>query len=272
VTDGEGNPVPLKTRIATGFVALLEAKLAPGKEIELGEVTLEPRTPTQSAHEGQWNLFTKGKFSVWYDRLEDAANDKSLSKLATGKLELDVKDLPQRQEKDKEGFTAWGNEVGGLQAGLGFRPGEKRAYSHGETVTLVVRVRNVGKEQVKFSYLQPFIEHAPTVTDSDNIAVPQPSVMYEIGAREAGVVELAPGKTIEIHELKRELKPASENSSKQRGADGHPYALYGTGKVGVQYNRVLGAPEMGRPGWKLDPALSKLATGLLELEITKARE
>jgi hypothetical protein len=29
---------------------------------------------------------------------------------------------------------------------LGFKAGEKRAYSHGETVTLVVRVRNVGKQ------------------------------------------------------------------------------------------------------------------------------
>ena len=78
-------------------------------------------------------------------------------KLATGKLELEVKsDPPQKQEQkqEKEGFTAWGKEVGGLQAGLGFRPGEQRAYHHGETVTLVVRVRNVGKETVKFQYLR----------------------------------------------------------------------------------------------------------------------
>ena len=29
---------------------------------------------------------------------------------------------------------AWGKEVGGLQAGLGFKPGDKRVYHHGETV------------------------------------------------------------------------------------------------------------------------------------------
>ena len=46
-----------------------------------------------------------------------------------------------------------GQGVGGLQAGLGYRPGEKRVYRHGETVKLVVRVRNVGKEEVKFSVL-----------------------------------------------------------------------------------------------------------------------
>src|SRR6266550_2561113 len=56
----------------------------------------------------------------------------------------------------KEAFTAWGKEVGGLQAGLGFRPGEHRVYHHGETVTLVVRVRNVSKEEVKFQYLKEF--------------------------------------------------------------------------------------------------------------------
>ena len=29
---------------------------------------------------------------------------------------------------EKDTFIAWGQEVGGLQAGLGFRPGQKRAY------------------------------------------------------------------------------------------------------------------------------------------------
>jgi hypothetical protein len=57
---------------------------------------------------------------------------------------------PQKQEQqpEKEAFTAWGKEVGGLQAGLAL--GKKRAYNQGKAVTLVVRVRNVGKEAVKF--------------------------------------------------------------------------------------------------------------------------
>lgn len=101
VTDGEGKPVPLKRRIASGFVALLETTLAPGKEIELAEVKLEPRTATQSVHEGQWNLFTTGKFSVWYDQLADPANDKTLSKIATGKLDLEIK-FTATPENDKQ--------------------------------------------------------------------------------------------------------------------------------------------------------------------------
>jgi RNA polymerase sigma factor (sigma-70 family) len=172
-----------------------------------------------------------------------------------------------KQEKEQEPFTAWGTEVDGLQAGLGYPPGAKRAYHHGETVTLVVRVRNVRKETVRFSYLQPFVEHWPTVTDSAGKRVPQPALLDEIGERLPGVVELPPGKEIELHALKRQLRPASESASKEFM---QPYALYGTGKVEVQYEQVLGTPEMGYPGWKLDPTLSKLATGKLALEIKSA--
>ena len=72
---------------------------------------------------------------------------------------------------------------------------------------------------------------------------------------------MAPGKEIGLHQLKRELRPASESGDKRFES------LHGTGKVSVQYERVLGMPSMGVPGWKLDSALSKLATGKVELEI-----
>jgi DNA-binding beta-propeller fold protein YncE len=165
-----------------------------------------------------------------------------------------------KKEKDKEAFTAWGKEINGLQAGLGFRPGEHRAYHYDETVTLVVRVRNVGKDTVKFSYLGPFIEHSPTVADSNGKPIPQPKVPPDVGGHIPGKMELAPGKEIELHELKRQLRPARESGSMQ------PLALYGTGKVAVQYDQVLG-PNEARRNWKQDPALSMLATGKLELEI-----
>jgi hypothetical protein len=171
---------------------------------------------------------------------------------------------PAVKEKVEEAFTAWGKEIHGLQAGLGFRLGQRRTYIPGETFTLVVRVRNVGKEEVKLSYLQPFIEHSPTVTDIDGKPVPQPMVIPDIGEHLPGEVELPPGKEIELHELKRQLRPASESSSKKVM---QPYPLYGTGKVSVQYEQVLGTPSMGLPGWKIDPTMSKLATGKLELEV-----
>jgi hypothetical protein len=253
VTDGDGMPVPLPHITAFGFHALVDVNLAPGKEIELYELKLEPRSATQSVNNRERTLFGTGKFSVQYERLVEPDNDKVLGKLATGKLELEIK-----TETKEKGFTAWGKEVGGLQAGLGFRPYEKRACSHSETVKLVVRVRNVGK------FLHPFFENQLTVKDGEGKPVPQQNVNDEIGGRTPGELKLAPGKEIDLHELKRELRPANESGNKRFES------LYGTGKVSVQYEQVLGMPSMGVPGWKLDPNLGKLATGQLELEIKSA--
>ncbi len=185
------------------------------------------------------------------------------------KIVLEPKPIPEmktslEQEEEKETFTAWGKEMAGLQAGLGFQPGRKRPYSHDETVTLVLRVRNVSKEAVTFSYLVPFIEQSLMVTDSDGKTIPQPKLIADIGERNAGVEVLLPGKEIELYELKRKLRPARESSTTK---EKRPYSLYGTGKVSIQYDHVLGPPKMGLPNWKLDPTLSKLATGKLELEI-----
>jgi RNA polymerase sigma factor (sigma-70 family) len=178
------------------------------------------------------------------------------------------------QETEKEGFTAWGMEVGGLQAGLSFRPGEHRAYNHGETVRLVVRVRNVGKGTVKFEYLKQFLdENPPTVTDADGKTVPQEEFpVMTLAPRHAPVeVTLAPGREIVLESsidgasgVRHELKPATGKGKPTDGEyRGRP--LYGTGKVSVQYDRLFGNSSKGRI--KLDPTLSKLTTGKLELEI-----
>jgi hypothetical protein len=161
---------------------------------------------------------------------------------------------PQKQEKEKEAFTAWGKEVGGLQAGLGFHPGQKRAYSPGETVKLVVRVRNVSKQEVKFQYLREFImETPPAVTDAEGNS-------FRLGRRTAGglvhvplEVNLAPGKEIELSELK--LEPRSGVQSVHEGQ----WNIFGTGKFSVQYE------QLAHPN--IDKILDKLATGKLELEI-----
>jgi RNA polymerase sigma factor (sigma-70 family) len=175
---------------------------------------------------------------------------------------------PQPQGRDKAAFTAWGKEVGGLQAGLGFRPGERRAYHHGETVTLAVRVRNVGKETVKFEYVRQFLdENLPTVTNADGKAVEQHRLAM-LGFHVPTEVTLEPGKEIELESrgpLRYELRPANgggEPTTKARTL------FVGTGKVSIQYQRVLGNSSAGRI--RLDPALSKLATGKLELEIRPA--
>ncbi len=169
-----------------------------------------------------------------------------------------VKAAP-KPEEEKEAFTAWGKEVGGLQAGLGYLPGEHRTYHIGETVALVVRVRNVSKEAVKFEYLRNFfMEKPPAVTDGEGKPV-HLSGLFDTAAAHLPVDVNLPGKEIELYEWTFKLRPASE-SGKAAFA-----ALYGTGKFHIQYERVFGNSSAGQI--KLDPALSKLATGKLELEI-----
>jgi hypothetical protein len=173
---------------------------------------------------------------------------------------------PKQGQERVEGFTAWGEVVGGLQAGLGYHPGQKRAFSHGETVRLVVRVRNIGKVEVKFQYLRQFlIERPPIVTDADGRAVRQ----WKLDAGGLGhvpeEVSLAPGKEIELGDVRYELWPADKRG-KLWTLKFPP--LCGVGKVSVQYGRVFGNSSLGRI--KLEPNLSELATGKLELEINPA--
>src|SRR5207302_5227406 len=98
----------------------------------------------------------------------------------------------------------------------------------------------------------PLNEHVLDATEGESKPVPQP-VVTDARARKQRDVKVAPGKAIELHELKRELRPA-----KWIGNDGVP-SLHGTGKFSVQYEG-FGGPD-------LDPLLSKLATGKLELEV-----
>jgi hypothetical protein len=174
-------------------------------------------------------------------------------------------DPAARQEK--ESFTAWGKEIGGLQAGLGFRPGEKRAYGHGETVTLVVRVRNVGKKEVEFQYLKEFFkENPPIVTDSDGKKLPGYKILYTPLVHAPEEVSLAPGKEIELSSEQYQLMPTNERA---KGHSGRFLPLWvGTGKVSVQYNRLFGNTSSGRI--KVDPDLLDLTTGSLELEVKPA--
>jgi hypothetical protein len=190
--------------------------------------------------------------------------DVALSKLATGKLELEVKEpekQPQKKE-EKESFTAWGKEIKGLQAGLGFRAGEHRAYRHGETVTLVVRARNVGKEDVKIQYTREFFGLIPPeVTDGPGKSVPQPGPEAYPVPRVPAESTLAPGKELELTAVKLELSPATASGNVITVT-----TLFGTGKLGVRYKQVDGLSPTP------DPILGKLATGKPELEINPKKE
>jgi RNA polymerase sigma factor (sigma-70 family) len=59
---------------------------------------------------------------------------------------------------------AWGKAVNGLQAGLGFRPGDQETYEIGGSVTFVVYLRNTGDREVRLSYAETLLaEWAPAI-------------------------------------------------------------------------------------------------------------
>jgi hypothetical protein len=284
VMDAEGKRANVGNFIDfLGMHIPVKVTLAPGKEIEIHELKLRPVKAkeaglfrpdvVQSENDPGEEFWATGKVNVQYEQVIGNSSsgrmklDPNLAKLGTGKLELEVKSDPPKKQEQKQGkeiVTAWGKEVGGLQAGLSL-PSEKRVYHHGETVTLVVRLRNVGKETVKFKYIRQFLdEKPPTVTDADGKTVPQSGTTF-LGFHVPAEVSLEPGKEIQLESrlpLRYELRPASGGgnpATKERPL------LVGTGKVGIQFEQVFGNSSSGR--MELDPTLTKLGTGKLELEI-----
>jgi hypothetical protein len=195
-----------------------------------------------------------GKYKIAFDGMIQ-----SHPKLATGTVEFEVKPAS---------VTAWGTEINGLQAGVGFPAGQKRAYSHGETVTLVVRIRNVGKEEVTFQYVPAFFQETlPTVKHGTGEPVlPIRGVSAPGKTHSATAVTIAPGKEVELYEWNARLA----HDPVAGGADNRGVIYVRTGRFSVQYERVLGNSSASRI--KIDPALSKLATGRLELEIKSAEK
>lgn len=185
--------------------------------------------------------------------------------LSTGGAEVEVREAAD--------LTAWGKEAGGLQAGLEVQG--KREYRHGETITLLVRVRNVSKEAVKFGYIRQYLdEKPPSVTGADGKVIPQKGPSVE-GLRHVPIeVSLEPGKEMV---LETRIHGASGRPYELRPADGggtpttrNSPLRVGTGKITLQYERVFGNSSIGR--LEIAPALAELATGKLELEVTEAAQ
>jgi RNA polymerase sigma factor (sigma-70 family) len=242
-------------------VRLTELVLKPGETITLYNPVIAVESTEMLRLFGELHVDTPtmyvspGKYKVAFGGMVQ-----SHPALTTGTVEIAVQEPTKPAAAARESFTAWGKELNGLQAGLGYRPGEKRSYHHGETVGLVLRVRNVGKEGVKFVYFNEFFyENPPTVTDCAGKTIPLEGSGLEGLARPVEV-NLAPGKEIDLCELNLALRSASETDKAR------PWTLSGTGKFQLQFERVGG--NIGTGGIKFDPVLSKLVTGKLDLEVT----
>jgi RNA polymerase sigma factor (sigma-70 family) len=191
------------------------------------------------------------------------SNDKSILTLTAGDKTQTWKRSPKANPKEgervapqKEPFTAWGKEVGGLQAGLGFKAGEKRVYTHGEKVTLVVRLRNVGTEPVTFGEGAVVwqLTNPISVTDSDGKAVYVQCLrpFGSFGQLGHQKTQLPPGKEVEYDQVTLQLKPAV--AQEKQVPDN---ILLGSGKFRVEY-RTDGFGS------------NNPTTGKLELEVKEA--
>jgi RNA polymerase sigma factor (sigma-70 family) len=258
VTAADGVAMRVYMPLGLGIKVRLEERvIKPGETITLYNPELAVQWEAVAHLQGLIRVDTPticvkpGNYKIAYGRMIQ-----SHPKLTTGTAEFEVK------AAQAESVTAWGKEVGGLQAGLGFHPGQKRAYRHGETVPLVVRVRNVSQNNVKFYYHVEFLEETtPAVTDANGNAIPVQRKITAGGIQGLGQVDLAPGKETELYELRLILKPASEQAEKMLRA------LYGTGTFQIQYKQVDRIRSATEELYLDEPILDKLATGKLELEV-----
>jgi RNA polymerase sigma factor (sigma-70 family) len=271
VRDSNGKTLRQDRTRVLGIHLPVEVTLEPGKEIDLesrfggGPGASAFRYELRPEH-GGGEATTKdqplvvgiGKVTLQYEQVIGNSLsgrmdlDPKLSKLATGKLEVQV--------QDEEGLTAWGEPVGGLQAGLTLHPKEP-IYHFVEAITLSIRVRNVGKEILRFEYLKQCLdENSPIVAEASGKEIAQHKTRVE-GFHVPVKVTLAPGQEVLLQsrlrgsELKYLLTPADVAGKPMPGR--FPPLFVATGKVSLLYDPIL----------LLDPVLGKLATGKLELQV-----
>ena len=276
ITDADGKAVTIKERNIFGIIE--NSSVAPGKEVDLCKLPLDLRPDTDRKKGESWTLYGTGKFHIQYKDVSVVGEPRleaPVTTHATGKVELEVKEADKKpavekpvepaakQEKEKKTFTEWGKEIGGLQAGLGFRPGEKRPYHHGEEAWIVLRLRNIGKAPVEFSHIWAFfVENPPTITDADGKILKLPK-LAALGLQGPRDTPIAPGKEVVLYEWNCGLQPIG-------GISKNLFTIHGTGKFTLQCTRIVG-PTTGNPNHP-NPTLDKLATGKLELEVKEAEK
>jgi RNA polymerase sigma factor (sigma-70 family) len=237
----------------------IKRALKPGETITLynPDVAVEPEDRRAKVLGDMWVAtpticVAPGKYKIAFGGMIQ-----SHPKLSTGTVEFEVKDVA----KPVEPVTEWGKESGGLQAGLGFKAGEKRPYHHGEEAWIVLRLRNIGKAPVEFSHIGAFfVENPPTITDADGKILQLPKLAAE-GKQAPHDTPIAPGKEVVLYEWNCGLQPIG-------GISKNLFTIHGTGKFTLQCTRIVG-PTTGNPNHP-NPTLDKLATGKLELEIKSA--
>jgi hypothetical protein len=226
------------------YAASIERVLKPGETIALydPEVAVQPEDPKIDG-EVRGDIPTicvaPGKYKIAYSGMIQ-----SHPKLTTGSVDFEVKDQ-----------VAWGKEVDGVQVGILFN--EDRVYTVGEIVTLTVRLRNNGKNDVQFrDDAEYFQKNPPLITDADGKAVKikERNIFGLLRPR-----SVAPGKEVDLIRLELALRTDREKEAE--------WTLYGTGNFHIQYKNVpvVGEVQLGAPGITLE-------TGKLDLEVKRPQK
>jgi RNA polymerase sigma factor (sigma-70 family) len=232
----------------------------------------KPREIDMKHLNGHWNgTPSAGIYELSGDRLrvsyhrngerpadfEDKGEDRGRRYYVLKRVKPDKEEDKPKSEKDSD-FT-WGNTVNDLQAGIAVRPAGKTTYRIGETVQLVVKVRNVGKDARDFSFpsAEPFDGVSPIVFDAAGkrrtVAMPPTEFYFP----RYSTMTLKAGEEFELGAPTLALTVAVEDGKvKQPTLAGAP------GKVKISYrydpwNILLAA---GREN-------EILSTGSMELEI-----
>ena len=153
------------------------------------------------------------------------------------------------------GRIVWGEAVNGLRAGVAFREGRRDTYRVGETVPLMVILRNVDKAPIALTYSSARLRFVrPDVVDADGN---RPSLRMPPWVRYVVTTEkkvLAPGEEMTFGQV--DLKLVSEIPA--RVEDALVYVVASPGQYTIRYAvplEPLPAPvKTGRVSFRVERA------------------
>jgi uncharacterized protein (TIGR03067 family) len=197
-----------------------------------------------------------GRYRIGYTGLLPNGRGDAYKLLATGQLELEIKETDKPQEKTDE--ISWGKTMDGLQAGIACQ----RSYAIGEKAVFVIKVRNVSDKKVTLTYYSaPFDGVHPVVEDSGGkplqVIMP-PLAFYFPTIRQRS---LEPGEVFEIGRPQLQFATAVAD-----GKVSIPTVALETGTYRVSYPAISAwvgsGPDMGT---------NRLSTGKATVEVTKPK-
>jgi RNA polymerase sigma factor (sigma-70 family) len=263
VEDPRGRPASLALPPRAFYMPTVKHRtLAAGEEMEIGrpglataaaQPTRPPDKPTLVDGPGAYRVRYAGV--AWrYDSADHPG------RVSTGKLELalgaagEAKSAPGPVDK-----AAWGKAVRGLQAGIEYLPGKKRAYRLGEAVPLRILLHNVGGKPLTLKYDDGFfVRHLPTVSDDRGRPVRLSPPVFLDGLWRHHERTLAPDEVFVLASVSLHLEPADGK------ATGHATLFAAPGRYHLHYT--------GLPPFEHADRANQLSTGKLELEVQAASE